>query len=68
MTRATLSLILVGAFWAGAMMPAPAQERTLTGERALVVGHRGASGTLPEHTIEAYRLAVEQGADFIEPD
>ena len=68
MTRATLSLILVGAFWAGAMPPAPAQERTLTGERALVVGHRGASGTLPEHTVEAYRLAVEQGADFIEPD
>ncbi|MBN9449910.1 MAG: glycerophosphodiester phosphodiesterase, partial [Bosea sp.] len=30
--------------------------------------HRGASGTLPEHTLEAYKLAIEQGADFIEPD
>jgi glycerophosphoryl diester phosphodiesterase len=47
---------------------AAGQERMLTGERALVVGHRGASGYLPEHTIEAYRLAIAQGADFIEPD
>ncbi len=36
--------------------------------RPLVVAHRGASGYLPEHTLEAYTLAVEQGADFIEPD
>ncbi|RJF80729.1 glycerophosphodiester phosphodiesterase [Oleomonas cavernae] len=34
----------------------------------LVIGHRGASGYLPEHTIEGYTLAIEQGADFIEPD
>ena len=33
-----------------------------------VIGHRGASGSRPEHTLEAYRLAAEQGADFIEPD
>ncbi|MGL4241169.1 MAG: glycerophosphodiester phosphodiesterase, partial [Beijerinckiaceae bacterium] len=32
------------------------------------IGHRGASGYLPEHTIESYKLAIEQGADFIEPD
>ena len=36
--------------------------------RPLVIGHRGASGLLPEHTLEAYQLAMEQGADFIEPD
>jgi glycerophosphoryl diester phosphodiesterase len=36
--------------------------------RPLVIAHRGASGYLPEHTLEAYALAVEQGADFIEPD
>ena len=36
--------------------------------RAVVIAHRGASGERPEHTLEAYRLAVEQGADFIEPD
>ena len=34
----------------------------------LVIGHRGASGYLPEHTLEAYALAIELGADFIEPD
>ncbi|MBX3536974.1 MAG: DUF4214 domain-containing protein [Chelatococcus sp.] len=34
----------------------------------LVIGHRGASAYLPEHTIEAYKLAIEQGADVIEPD
>jgi len=34
----------------------------------LIIGHRGASGHRPEHTLEAYTLAVEMGADFIEPD
>ncbi|MFC7489075.1 MULTISPECIES: glycerophosphodiester phosphodiesterase [unclassified Knoellia] len=34
----------------------------------LVHAHRGASGYRPEHTLAAYRLAVQQGADFIEPD
>jgi glycerophosphoryl diester phosphodiesterase len=36
--------------------------------RPLIIGHRGASGHRPEHTLESYRLAVEMGADFIEPD
>ena len=34
----------------------------------VVIAHRGASGERPEHTLESYRLAVEQGADYIEPD
>lgn len=34
----------------------------------LVIAHRGASGHRPEHTLEAYTLAVEMGADYIEPD
>src|SRR5262245_24615590 len=34
----------------------------------IVIAHRGASGYRPEHTLEAYRLAIEMGADFIEPD
>src|SRR5215213_9617066 len=34
----------------------------------LVIGHRGASGYRPEHTIASYRLAIEMGADYIEPD
>ncbi len=38
-----------------------------TGE-ATVIGHRGASGYRPEHTLASYRLAIRQCADFIEPD
>lgn len=34
----------------------------------LVIGHRGAAGERPEHTATGYRLAIAQGADFIEPD
>ena len=34
----------------------------------IVIAHRGASGSRPEHTLAAYALAIEQGADFIEPD
>jgi len=41
---------------------------TLSGEAPIVIAHRGASGILPEHTLEAYTLALQQGADFIEPD
>jgi glycerophosphoryl diester phosphodiesterase len=37
-------------------------------EGPIVIAHRGASGHRPEHTLEAYRLAIEMGADFIEPD
>lgn len=41
---------------------------TLSGDPAIIIAHRGASGARPEHTLAAYRLAIEQGADFIEPD
>jgi len=34
----------------------------------LVIAHRGASGHRPEHTLEAYALAIAMGADYIEPD
>jgi glycerophosphoryl diester phosphodiesterase len=36
--------------------------------RPLVIGHRGACGYLPEHTLPSYALAILQGADYIEPD
>lgn len=36
--------------------------------RPIVIAHRGASGHRPEHTIEAYALAIRMGADYIEPD
>ena len=34
----------------------------------IVIGHRGASGHRPEHTLASYELAIAQGADYIEPD
>lgn len=34
----------------------------------IVLGHRGAAGYRPEHTIASYQMAIEMGADFIEPD
>ena len=42
--------------------------KTLDGNPPLVAAHRGASGYLPEETIEAYVKAIELGADFIELD
>jgi glycerophosphoryl diester phosphodiesterase len=41
---------------------------TLDGHQPLVIAHRGASGYLPEHTLEAYQRAIDLGADVIEPD
>ncbi|MDZ8137492.1 MAG: esterase-like activity of phytase family protein [Nostoc sp. DedQUE04] len=46
----------------------PDQFKTLNGEAPKVIGHRGASGYRPEHTLESYKQAIERGADFIEPD
>ena len=40
---------------------APYNKKTL-------IAHRGASGYAPEHTLEAYRLAIEQGAHYVEQD
>ena len=42
--------------------------RTLDARPPLVIAHRGASGYRPEHTLASYLLAIEQGADFVEPD
>jgi glycerophosphoryl diester phosphodiesterase len=36
--------------------------------RPIIIAHRGASGERPEHTLEAYALAIDQGADYVEPD
>lgn len=41
---------------------------TLGREKPIIIGHRGASGALPEHTLEAYQRALNDGADCIEPD
>lgn len=54
-----LILALVLAF--AAALPAAAAP-------LLVIAHRGASGERPEHTLAAYERAIDQGADYIEPD
>ena len=51
-----------------ARSPSTPAFATLTGRPPVVIAHRGASGYRPEHTLAAYELAIEQGADFIEPD
>jgi glycerophosphoryl diester phosphodiesterase len=54
---------------AGCAATAPAGRlSTLDGQPPLVIAHRGASGYLPEQTLEAYVRAIEQGADVIEMD
>ncbi len=59
---------------AGELLEAPIptpntnELNTLNGQDPIVIGHRGASGDFPEHTLEAYKAAIAQGADFVEPD
>lgn len=69
----TRDFIRIGAICAGLALSsgagaAMAQYNTLNGERPVIAGHRGAAGYLPDHTLEGYKLAIEMGADFIEPD
>src|SRR5690348_363367 len=50
----------------------PGGRRTSRGDvrapRPIVIGHRGASGYVPEHTLASYFIALQQGADYAEPD
>ena len=43
-------------------------QPTLDGTPPIIIAHRGASGERPEHTLASYRLAIDLGADYIEPD
>ena len=53
----------------GVQIPAPRAGITPEQSRPfLIIAHRGASGYRPEHTLAAYQLAIDQGADFIEID
>jgi glycerophosphoryl diester phosphodiesterase len=72
-SRATmwLGLTLAAAVLLPGIIIAAAQgDRDADNRRsgAIVIGHRGASGYRPEHTLAAYALAIEQGADYVEPD
>jgi glycerophosphoryl diester phosphodiesterase len=63
MARSLLMMLLLLASGCAAM-----QDRTVPEPQVIVIAHRGASGLRPEHTLLSYELAIEQGADFIEPD
>jgi glycerophosphoryl diester phosphodiesterase len=64
-TRRTL---IAGALLGAASAGFPAAAAGTGARRPLVIAHRGASGERPEETRLAYELAIDQGADFIEPD
>lgn len=61
------SVVLAAAILSG--MPAAARADNPSAEtQVLVIAHRGASALRPEHTLAAYQRAIEDGADYIEPD
>src|SRR5262245_5649043 len=72
MKKTPLSCLLTAALCAALIPLAHAdRDRGKDGPdfpRPLVIGHRGTHGYLPAHTLEGYALAIELGADFIEPD
>ncbi len=67
MMKFLFPLLIAALLPACSVSESQAMEKPLNGQ-AIVIAHRGASGERPEHTIAAYTLAIEQGADFIEPD
>jgi glycerophosphoryl diester phosphodiesterase len=52
-------------FWLGQILTAAIVQG---GDKVWIIGHRGASGYRPDHTLESYQLAIDQGADFVEAD
>ena len=67
-TSLALATALAAALASTTALAAGPLWKTLDGAAPLVIGHRGASGYRPEHTLESYREAIRLGADFIEPD
>ena len=63
----TLAALLALPFTAASTAHAASYD-TLDGAAPVVVAHRGASGYLPEETLGGYELAMQMGADYIEPD
>ena len=66
-TRRRVAWAVTAVTFLGAPTAATAQA-PLAEPDPLIIGHRGASGYLPEHTLASYRLAIRLGADYIEPD
>lgn len=63
-----IGAVLIFAMVFVAPAAAVAQTCAAAGERPLIIAHRGASAERPEHTLAAYERAIDQGADYIEPD
>lgn len=64
-----LMVVLAGAvITLGVTAAIGAQGHRNEAREPIVIAHRGASGYVPEHTLAAYYIAIQQGADFIEPD
>ncbi len=62
-----------GSFWryvmCGILAAVLMTESSLAADsRPFVIAHRGASGYVPEHTLAGYFIAIQQGADYVEPD
>jgi glycerophosphoryl diester phosphodiesterase len=65
---ATAALLALAGTTSHAVAGSNGKSKPHGDDRLIVIGHRGAPGYVPEHTLAGYALAVFQGADFIEPD
>jgi glycerophosphoryl diester phosphodiesterase len=63
-----VKVMLASAAMLAGMAPTAAGAADAAKGQPLVIAHRGASGYRPEHTLGAYQLGIEMGADCIEPD
>jgi glycerophosphoryl diester phosphodiesterase len=67
----TAIYFLAGVVLTFALLHKPVQAHSnfcAKADKPLVIGHRGASGYRPEHTLASYELAIEMGVDYVEPD
>jgi glycerophosphoryl diester phosphodiesterase len=63
-----MSMTRLGLVAAGILLLAGTSVLSAQSARKELVAHRGASGYAPEHTVAAYKLAMAQGADYVEQD
>jgi glycerophosphoryl diester phosphodiesterase len=73
MLKRFIPALLIGVFFAFVAAPLAVADNDHRHDRAhdrkpIVIGHRGASGYAPEHTLVSYFIAIQQGADCVEPD
>ena len=70
MTRIRIAAAFIAAACSLALAPLAEAKKSppIDEMNPLVIGHRGAAGYRPDHTLAGYALAISQGADYIEPD